>query len=84
MHMTTRAPMAVPSLVVGIVAFVLAFVGFVLFGMIAGVGAVMLGGLAMADIKSHSYQGHGFAVAGMILGGCALAVGFVSMVLLTS
>ena len=43
-----------------------------------------LGGSARSDTKSHGYQGHGFAVAGVILGACALAIGFVTMVLLTS
>lgn len=82
MQMTTRAPLAVPALVVGIVAFLLVAFGPTLLGMIAAVGATVMGGIAWSDTKSHGYQGHGFAVAGMILGACALGLGFIGVVLL--
>lgn len=81
MQVRTRAPLSVPALVAGIIAVVMVLLGPSLLGMIAGVGAAMMGGIAWSDTKSHGYQGHGFAVAGMILGACALGIGFLAMVL---
>ncbi|WP_270025003.1 hypothetical protein [Solirubrobacter phytolaccae] len=80
MQITTRAPLALPSLVVGIVAILLLFTFSALFGMLAGIGAAMMGGIAWSDTRSHGYQGHGFAVAGIILGACAVALGILGMV----
>ncbi|RKQ87329.1 hypothetical protein C8N24_5350 [Solirubrobacter pauli] len=80
MQLTTRAPLAVPSLVVGVLSAVLLVFGPVLFALIAAVGAIVMGGIALADVKSHGYQGHGFAVGGMIVSGTVLALAFIFMV----
>lgn len=83
MQMTTRAPMAIPALVVGILAVLLVLLAPILLGMIAGVGAVVLGGTAWADTKGSGYQGQGLAIAGVVLGIVALVLGLVGFIVVS-
>jgi hypothetical protein len=82
MQTTTRAPMAVPALAVGVLAMLLVLFGPTLFGMIAGVGAAVLGGTAWADTKDSGYKGEGLAIAGVVLGLVALVIGLLAFVVL--
>ena len=83
MQVTTRAPMAIPALVVGVVAVLLVLFAPILLGMIAGVGAAVLGGTAWADTKGSGYQGQGLAIAGVVLGVAALIIGLVGFIVLS-
>jgi hypothetical protein len=75
MHMTqTKAPQAVPALLTGIAA-----VGVALFlsgqlGFLLGVGAIIMGGIAYADTRSHGYTGEGVALTGAAFGAGAIVL----------
>jgi hypothetical protein len=74
MQMTqTRAPQALPALLLGIGAVVSAFVLSALLGLLLGVGATMLGAMAFADTRSHGYTGQELGLVGAVLG--VIAVG---------
>lgn len=54
---------AVPALVLGILAIVIPYVGFIL-----GIIAIVFGKKAMNEIKVSREGGHGMAVAGFVMG----------------
>jgi hypothetical protein len=69
MQMTqTKAPQAIPAFLTGLAAVGVALFLSGLFGFLMGVGAVMMGGIAYADTRSHGYTGEGFAFTGAAFG----------------
>ena len=69
-----RAPLAVPALVAGVIAVLLAiFLGPALV-LAAGLSAALLGGQAWHDTRLHGYQGEQLAIAGALLGLGAIAI----------
>jgi hypothetical protein len=77
----TRAPQALPALITGIVAVLLALFVAPLFAWIAGAGALTLAGLAWADTKDHGYDGREMAIAGAVLGVLAVLISLLGFAL---
>jgi hypothetical protein len=77
----TRAPQALPALVAGIVAVLLALTLGPLLVILAAVAAMVLAGMAWADARAHGYGGAPMAIAGAVLGLVAAAI---SIALFTS
>jgi hypothetical protein len=75
----TPAPKAIPALITGIAAVLLGFVS-PLGSWIVGAGAMMLAGMAWADIKAYSYGGRAFALIGGALGVLGLLVGVLNFI----
>jgi hypothetical protein len=83
MQMTkTRAPQALPALLVGTLAVAWALVLGGLLAALLGVGAAMMGAMAYADTRSHGYSGEGMAIAGAVLGVLGILLYFVGLALL--
>jgi hypothetical protein len=78
----TRAPHALPALILGIAAVICALVLSSVLGALLGIGATMLAGIAYADHRSHGYTGEGLAITGGIFGVVAVIMMFVSFLLL--
>lgn len=78
----TRHSRAVPSLIVGIVAVALGWVGGPLLATIVGIGAMVMGGLTMADIKSYGYTGEGPAMTAIAFGAAAIGLSLLKAVLI--
>jgi len=71
--------MAVASLVMGVLSFVL---NFFCVGVITSLLAIALGALALSEMKRNpNVEGRGLAMAGLILGAVALLVGIIVVVL---
>ena len=69
-----RAPLAIPALVAGVIALVLAiFLGPALV-LAAGLSAAIMGGQAWHDTRLHGYHGEPLAIAGAVLGLGAIVV----------
>ena len=75
MTRTSRAnTLAVPALVVGAAALVLALLGLTFPGVIAGAGAALLAGRAWPDANRN------LLIVALGCGGLALAIGFIALV----
>jgi hypothetical protein len=73
----SRAPLAIPALVAAIVAIVLAVFLGPLLVLIAGVAAILLGGTAWHDTRTHGHTGEPIATAAMALGLAAIVISWV-------
>lgn len=72
-----RAPLAIPALVAGVIALVLAiFLGPALV-LAVGLSAALMGGQAWHDTRLHGYQGEQLALAGAVLGLGAIVISMV-------
>ena len=80
MRPATRSSRAIPALCCGIAAVALAVVGFWFIGMIVGVAAAIIGGVAWQDTKQHGYRGEDLAIVAVVCGGISLAFGFMQLV----
>jgi len=77
----TRNNLATFSVIIGILAFLALF--FVPGGaVVLGLVAVILGGLALREIKANGSQGRGLAITGIVLGVVGVAVFFVNIFIL--
>jgi hypothetical protein len=80
MEMTrNRAPYALPALIVGGLAVVVALFLSALLGCLLGLGATIMGGVAYADTRSHGYDGEEIALIGAALGVVAVVLMFVGL-----
>jgi len=73
----TRAPLAVPALVAAAVAIVFAIFLGPLLVMVVGATAVLLGGSAWHDTRTHGRSGEQIATAAMALGLAAIVISWV-------
>jgi hypothetical protein len=73
--MSTRAPLALPALCVGLAAVVLALLGLTFPGVLAGAVAAWLGGQAWSRRNDDPV-----AVAAIVCAAGALAIGFIALV----
>jgi len=72
-----RAPLAIPALIAAAVAIVFAvFLGPLLVVM-AGATAVLLGGSAWHDVRTHGRSGEQIATAAMALGLAAIVISWI-------
>lgn len=72
-----RAPLAIPALIAGMIALVLAiFLGPGLV-LAAGLSAALMGGQAWHDTRLHGYHGEQLALAGAVLGFGAIVISMV-------
>lgn len=67
-----KSNIATFSLIIGIVSFLGAF--FIpILGLLGGLVAIILGVLALREIKAQGFQGRGAAITGIVLGGVGIA-----------
>lgn len=80
-------PLAIVSLVVGVLGIPVTCCCCQLFGFVAGILALGLGGFSMKRINDEpeKYSGKGLAIAGMVLGGLLLllAVAWIIYIIVT-
>jgi hypothetical protein len=71
--------MAIGALVASIVGVPLLFACFT--GAIAAIAGIVLGVIALNQIKQSGEQGRGFAIAGIVIGGVVLALNLLFLIL---
>jgi hypothetical protein len=71
--------MAIGALVASIVGVPLLFACFT--GAIAAIAGIVLGIIALNQIKQSGEQGRGFAIAGIVIGGVVLALNLLFLIL---
>lgn len=74
----------VPTNVLSIISLVTGLLGFTFAPFIGSVAAVITGHLALHQIKNTKEQGHGMAVAGLILGYVVLGLILIGVALLVT
>jgi hypothetical protein len=73
----TRAPLAIPALVAAVVALLLAIFLGPLLVVVVGLIAVLLGGSAWHDTRTHGHTGEQIATAAMALGLAAIVISWI-------
>lgn len=79
-------PVPVKTCTKATISLVLGILGLVCFGIFAGIPALILGILALKDIKKGegSLAGSGMAIAGIVLGICSIVISLVLFILLSA
>jgi hypothetical protein len=74
--------LAIGSLVASILAIPLALFCFGFGGAVAAIAGIVMGVVALNQIKQSGDQGRGLALSGVIIGGVALVLGLILIILL--
>ena len=74
--------LAIGSLVASILAIPLALFCFGFGGAVAAIAGIVMGVVALNQIKQSGDQGRGLALSGVIIGGVALVLGLIFIILL--